>query len=53
MADDMNGVELKVGDICEVTVKYKVLAIRPDGTCLVQKVYDIPANALRKVRKRD
>jgi hypothetical protein len=38
---------VKEGDICEVTVKYRVLKVYDDGHCLVQKVYDIPATALR------
>jgi hypothetical protein len=46
--NDANGQELKEGDICEVTVKYKVLKVYDDGHVLAQKVYDIPSNALRK-----
>jgi hypothetical protein len=47
-SNDANGQELKEGDICEVTVKYKVLKVYDDGNVLAQKVYDIPSNALRK-----
>jgi hypothetical protein len=44
---DANGKELQPGDIVEVTVKYCVLRVY-DGQVLAQKVYDVPASALRK-----
>ena len=46
---DGNGKALQEGDICEVTVKYKVLKVYEDGHVLAQKVYDVPATALRKI----
>ena len=45
MAVDINGKELKVGDIVTAVVKYKVVEVRSDSV-LAQKIYDVPQQAL-------
>ena len=46
-ATDINGCEIKVGDVVTVVVKYVVLAINEDGSLLCHKAYDVPANAVK------
>lgn len=48
MALDKDGLKLKAGDICEVTVKYLVVKVT-DQEVLVQKLYNIDPSVLRKV----
>lgn len=46
-AVDKDGKQLEAGDIVEVVVKYRVIKVYATHV-LAQKVYDVPANALRK-----
>lgn len=42
---DVNGKELKVGDIVTATVKYKIVDMQDGKVILAQKIYDVPVTA--------
>lgn len=52
MAVDQDGMPVKVGDIVEVVVKYRVMKVYDDGHLLVHKCYDIPSTAVKVIGEK-
>lgn len=50
---DVNGKEIKVGDIVTATVKYKIVDIQDGKVLLAHKVYDVPITAFTFYSRKD